>query len=128
MGLAEGPCVLAAQAAGVNAATPRLDGRPREADHGRRLGSTPGGAAMRFALLALALAGAALPAFAHEPQPAQTQLGHDPADCYCRAQGKTFAVGETVCLRTSEGPRMAQCGMVLNNTSWRFTERPCPES
>jgi putative hemolysin len=84
---------------------------------------------MRSAVLAIVLAGAAVPASAHEPpaEPAQAAV-HNPADCYCRAQGKMFAVGETICLRTSEGPRMAQCGMVLNNTSWRFTERPCPES
>jgi hypothetical protein len=53
---------------------------------------------------------------------------HDPLNCFCRAQGRTFAVGETACLRTSEGPRVAECGMVLNNTSWQFTARPCPES
>jgi hypothetical protein len=63
----------------------------------------------------------------HRAEPAQYQA-HDPANCYCRAQGKTFAVGETACLRTGEGPRIAECGMVLNNTSWQFTARPCPES
>jgi hypothetical protein len=52
--------------------------------------------------------------------------GHE--QCYCRAQGRTFAVGESACLRTAAGPRVAECGMVLNNTSWRFTEQPCPES
>jgi hypothetical protein len=61
----------------------------------------------------------------HLTQAAQT--GHS-ADCVCRAQGRTFAVGESACLRTATGPRLAQCGMVLNNTSWQFTERPCPES
>jgi hypothetical protein len=50
------------------------------------------------------------------------------AECYCRAQGRIFAVGESTCLRTASGPRLAECGMVLNNTSWQFTERPCPES
>ena len=49
-------------------------------------------------------------------------------NCFCRAQGRTFAIGETTCLSTSEGPRVAECGMVLNNTSWQFTARPCPES
>jgi hypothetical protein len=52
--------------------------------------------------------------------------GHE--QCYCRAQGRMFAVGESACLRTATGPRLAECGMVLNNTSWQFTERPCPES
>lgn len=49
-------------------------------------------------------------------------------DCVCRAGGRTFAVGESACLRTATGTRLAECGMVLNNTSWHFTERPCPES
>jgi hypothetical protein len=49
-------------------------------------------------------------------------------ECYCRAQGKMFALGESACLKTSEGPRIAQCGMVLNNTSWRFTTQACPET
>jgi hypothetical protein len=71
------------------------------------------------------------PTFAHDPgalpRPEPVQV-HDPMNCYCRAQGRTFAVGETACLRTGEGPRLAECGMVLNNTSWQFTARPCPES
>jgi hypothetical protein len=79
-------------------------------------------------LAVLLLSGAAL---AHDPsarpQPEPVQV-HDPMNCFCRAQGRTFAVGETACLRTSEGPRVAECGMVLNNTSWQFTARPCPES
>jgi hypothetical protein len=58
---------------------------------------------------------------------ARTVQAHDP-DCVCRAQGRTFAVGESACLRTTSGARLAHCGMVLNNTSWHFTERPCPES
>jgi hypothetical protein len=49
-------------------------------------------------------------------------------NCFCRAQGRMFAYGESVCLRTPEGPRLAQCLMELNVTSWTFTERPCPES
>jgi hypothetical protein len=64
---------------------------------------------------------------APQPRPMQAQA-HDPAECFCRAQGTTFAVGQTACLRTSEGPRVAECGMVLNNTSWHFTQRACPES
>ena len=74
---------------------------------------------------------AASPAFAHDPeavQHAQMNGGHNPLDCYCRAEGRTFAIGERVCLRTSTGPRIAECQMVLNVTSWGFTERPCPEA
>lgn len=86
-------------------------------------------------LIALALAAgfALAPARAHDPAPAATgavaQLqGHDPANCFCRAKGRMFAIGESACLATGDGPRLAECGMVLNNTSWRFTARPCPES
>ena len=71
-------------------------------------------------------------ACAHDPSVARESVAqsqsHDPMNCYCLAQGKSFAVGETACLRTADGPRIAECGMVLNNTSWRFTARPCPES
>lgn len=49
-------------------------------------------------------------------------------DCTCRVEGRSIAVGATACLRTAEGPRVAECDMVLNNTSWRITARTCPES
>lgn len=54
--------------------------------------------------------------------------GHDPLNCYCRAQGRTYAEGETVCLKTAEGPRIAYCDMALNVMSWSITSKPCPES
>jgi hypothetical protein len=82
---------------------------------------------MRSGLLAL-LALIVPPAAAHERPPVTQAQVHNHAECYCRAQGRMFTVGETACLRTGDGPRIAECGMVLNNTSWRFTERPCPES
>jgi hypothetical protein len=85
-----------------------------------------------LAATAIALGGAAGAARAHDPAAGgagMTQAqAHDPMNCYCRAQGRTFALGEMACLRTAEGPRIAECGMVLNNTSWQFTPRPCPES
>lgn len=54
--------------------------------------------------------------------------GHNPLDCYCRAQGRFYAEGETICLRTPEGPRIALCDMAINVMSWIITPRPCPES
>jgi hypothetical protein len=78
-------------------------------------------------LLSLALA---TPAGAHDPalyHPAQMP-DHNPLDCYCRAEGRMFAPGEKVCLRTAAGPRLAQCGMEINVMSWRLTETPCPET
>jgi hypothetical protein len=50
------------------------------------------------------------------------------ADCTCRVEGRSVAVGATACLRTADGPKLAECGMVLNNTSWQITRRPCPEA
>src|SRR5689334_25061548 len=46
-------------------------------------------------------------------------------NCICRARGKEFELGQSACLPSPKGPRMATCGMVLNNTSWQFTETPC---
>jgi hypothetical protein len=47
------------------------------------------------------------------------------ADCTCRAQGRAFELGATACLTTPKGARLATCGMVLNNSSWQFSEVPC---
>lgn len=49
----------------------------------------------------------------------------DPASCICRAQGQDHELGATICLRGPRGPRIAKCVMVLNNTSWKFTNAPC---
>jgi hypothetical protein len=47
------------------------------------------------------------------------------ADCTCRAQGRIFEQGQAVCLATPTGPRIATCGMVLNNSSWELSQSPC---
>ncbi|MEJ0078179.1 MAG: hypothetical protein WDO17_22595 [Alphaproteobacteria bacterium] len=46
-------------------------------------------------------------------------------NCICRARGKEFELGQSTCLPSPKGPRIATCGMVLNNTSWQFTDTPC---
>ena len=52
-----------------------------------------------------------------------------PAECTCRGRdGRAYALGERTCLATAEGPRLAECTMVLNNTSWRVSGRACPEA
>ena len=81
-------------------------------------------------VLALIPIGFVTGALAHEPpraQPAQMS-GHDPLECYCRAQGRIFAPGETICLRTNDGARVAECQMAINVMSWGLTDRACPES
>lgn len=47
------------------------------------------------------------------------------ADCTCRAFGRDFALGQSACLATPAGFRLATCGMVLNNTAWHFSPTPC---
>ena len=47
-------------------------------------------------------------------------------NCTCRYKGQSYALESCICLSTSAGPRLACCGMVLNNTSWNFTDRHCP--
>lgn len=42
--------------------------------------------------------------------------------CQCRFNGQYFQQGDQVCIRG----QMAQCGMYLNNTSWKFSKTPCP--
>ena len=50
------------------------------------------------------------------------------ADCTCRALGRDFQLGERACLTTPNGARLATCGMVLNNSSWQFSDAPCTVS
>ncbi len=47
-------------------------------------------------------------------------------DCTCRFRGADFQLGDQVCLNTPNGLTMAQCQMVLNNTSWQLLEEQCP--
>ena len=47
------------------------------------------------------------------------------ADCTCRALGRDFDLGRSICLNTPAGFRLATCDMVLNNTSWRVSSTPC---
>ena len=62
---------------------------------------------------------AALAAFAFPPGAAR-------ADCACRYDGGTIELGQSVCMNTPSGQRLARCDMALNNTSWTFLDAPCP--
>ena len=59
---------------------------------------------------------------------AEALLSPASADCTCRWQGRDYDLGQSVCLQSPKGARIATCGMVLNNTSWQFTETPCTVS
>jgi hypothetical protein len=77
-------------------------------------------------VLVLSAVGGVLPAVAQERRGAPA-TGQRP-DCYCRAEGKFFAEGQTICLRTGGEPGLAECVMETNVMSWRQTRKPCPES
>ncbi len=47
-------------------------------------------------------------------------------DCTCRYGGQSYAQNACVCLMTPNGARLACCGKVLNNSSWKFTRDMCP--
>jgi hypothetical protein len=81
----------------------------------------------RAALVVLALATSPLRADPDRASPRLVQ-GDPHAECYCRAQGRLFRMGEQACLRSPDGPRLARCEMELNVTSWRFTSQRCPDS
>jgi hypothetical protein len=48
-------------------------------------------------------------------------------NCTCRARNVVATLGDIVCIATPNGRRLAQCTMVLNNTSWTFLDAPCPQ-
>ena len=51
--------------------------------------------------------------------------GSKSTNCTCRFEGNNYHLGDIVCLKSPQGPQLAQCGMVLNNTSWSFTGMGC---
>ena len=53
--------------------------------------------------------------------------GSAAADCTCRARGVLATHGETLCIRTPEGLRLARCDKVSNIASWTFLNGQCPQ-
>jgi hypothetical protein len=45
--------------------------------------------------------------------------------CSCKYAGGDVMLGETACIKTSNGKSLARCEMVLNNTSWKLLDQPC---
>ena len=46
--------------------------------------------------------------------------------CTCRYDGKRFELASCACMKTPNGPHIACCSQVLNNSSWTITNRSCP--
>jgi hypothetical protein len=49
-------------------------------------------------------------------------------ECTCRHSGGEVAEGQTACIKSPTGMKMARCETVLNNTSWKMLDAPCPYS
>ena len=82
---------------------------------------------LAWLLFFLTVASPALHAQNATPRPA-AHAQSAAMECFCRAQGRMFAEGEMVCLKTAQGNRMARCEMITNVMSWGVTETPCPQS
>ncbi|MDJ1159266.1 hypothetical protein QNA08_13580 [Chelatococcus sp. SYSU_G07232] len=107
---------------------------PRRIDRAHGLKPAFGAGLVVLALLAAAAVSFPPAATAETPMRVWPSQQHPdrqlvlPHPCTCRAQGHDFQLGESACIRTSDGPRRAVCGMELNNTSWQVTGETCPES
>jgi len=76
-----------------------------------------------FLVAFMVAAGAALlPVRANGLQSVQLQ---PKVDCTCRYKGQDYQVGDMLCLSSPDGPQLARCGFVFNNTSWNFTGTGC---
>ena len=51
---------------------------------------------------------------------------HTTHPCPCRYPGGVAPPGAVVCLDVNGKRSLARCEMVLNNSSWRFLDKPCP--
>ncbi|MEL6289156.1 MAG: hypothetical protein AAFQ42_04680 [Pseudomonadota bacterium] len=45
--------------------------------------------------------------------------------CTCRYRGSDVQVGQSICMRTTNGMRRATCSRYLNNTSWEISGDDC---
>lgn len=89
---------------------------------------------LRFSRLSPLVALASVMTFGAGAVPAQTvpkdhvaPVAEDPP-CFCWADGRKIAEGQTACIRTATGRRLAACDRVINMMSWRVSEDICPES
>ena len=57
-------------------------------------------------------------------EPPNVPPGHG-IQCRCRANGRSYELGEKVCLKTPDGYRIAECRMSQNVTSWALAKDDC---
>lgn len=68
-----------------------------------------------------------LTVFAALTMAAPLAAGNASAGCLCRANGAEFEQGQLACLNLPDGPRLARCEKVLNNSSWKILKKGCLE-
>ncbi len=49
-------------------------------------------------------------------------------DCTCRFKGEDLPLGAQRCIPTAEGPRISECVIEQNVTSWRPSREDCVEA
>ena len=54
--------------------------------------------------------------------------GQAAADCQCVGNGTKYEQGELACLRLPNGPILARCDKVYNNSSWTKVGDGCPQA
>jgi len=52
----------------------------------------------------------------------------EPKKCSCRYAGQSYEIKTCACIDRGDGPQLACCTIVLNNTSWTFTGKSCPKT
>lgn len=75
----------------------------------------------QLVLIALFLASAGI---ALTPGSALAQAAKKP-ECKCQNYGRFIMAGDTACIRTHKGPKMARCVMRGNVTDWDFLDEEC---
>lgn len=55
-------------------------------------------------------------------------FGGPDGSCTCRFKGGEVVEGEIACIPTPNGMTLALCDRVLNNTSWKMLNQPCPQA
>jgi len=62
------------------------------------------------------------------PSASAQKLTQPDVPCTCRYKGEDYGIGDSICLGSGSGTRVATCSMVLNNTSWKMSNAPCPQA
>lgn len=89
-------------------------------------GKVAGSILIAAAFALLATAGAAQ----EQPTPGASAIppSSDRMEHMCRANGRFVRQGETACIPTPNGRRVAMCAVAINLLNWNVSDRPCAEN